>query len=102
LIERTLTAYPGIFQMQIVQQDLDTIQIHLVKNQGYAPETERNLVSRIKQDIGDDVTVEIDFVDGIPQTPSGKYRFAISHVPNPFLSKGLDQPVAGSESGSGD
>jgi phenylacetate-CoA ligase len=31
---------------------------------------------------------ECEFVDVIPQEPSGKYRFCISHVPHPTAAEG--------------
>jgi phenylacetate-CoA ligase len=38
----------------------------------------------VHERFGSDVAYECEFVDRIPQEPSGKYRFCISKVQNPF------------------
>ena len=84
LVERTLTKYPGIAQMQIVQEDIDTIILRIAKDANYTEETERAVVAEFKHSVGEHNDVRIEFVEAIPQEKSGKFRFAVSKVPNPF------------------
>lgn len=84
LVERTLTKFPGVAQMQIVQEDLDTIVLKIARDPGYSAETERALIEEFRHSVGEHNQIRIEFVTAIPQEPSGKFRFAISRVPNPF------------------
>jgi phenylacetate-CoA ligase len=86
LVERTLTAYPGIRQMQIVQEDLDNIVINLVKGNSFSAEVEQKLEAEFKNFVGGHNTIHINFVHAIKKEASGKYRFSISKVQNPYMS----------------
>jgi phenylacetate-CoA ligase len=83
LVERTLTKFPGIAQLQMVQPDLDRLILRIVRDPGYTAQTQQNIVDELKRSVGSR-SVEIEFVEAIPQEHNGKYRFAISHVQNPF------------------
>ncbi len=85
LVERTLTAFPGIAQMQMIQEDLDTIVIRLVRDVRYSDEVEQAIVNEIKNSVGDNNASQVEYVDRIESEPSGKYRFAISKIHNPFI-----------------
>ena len=80
LVERTLTAVPGIEQMQIVQNTLDTITLSIVRMNNYAESSEGLLAREFQQVFGDDIKLDFRYVDRIPQERSGKYRFAICNV----------------------
>jgi len=84
LVERTLTKFPGVAQMQIVQEDLDHIVLKVVQDTNWSEATGNALVDEFKASVGDHNQVEIEFVAAIPQERSGKFRFAISRVANPF------------------
>jgi len=81
LVERTLTAWPGIEQMQIIQETIDTIRLRLVRAADYSAETEDALRREFRTVFGDSVRVTVEAVDRIAQDPSGKYRFSITRVP---------------------
>ena len=81
LVERTLTALPGIEQMQIVQESIDVIRLRLVRAAAYSAETEEALRREFRTVFGDSVQVTVETVDRISQDPSGKYRFSITRVP---------------------
>jgi phenylacetate-CoA ligase len=84
LVERTLTRFPGIAQMQLIQEDMRSIVVKLVRAEDYTDETEKGLIAELKDSVGDHNMVSIEFISQIPQEKSGKYRFAISKVPNPY------------------
>ena len=77
LVERTLTKIPGIEQMQLVQEALDTLIINRVKGSEYQHETDKQLIIELTAVFGKDVTYQIQDVRQIPQENSGKYRFSI-------------------------
>jgi phenylacetate-CoA ligase len=84
LVERTLTKFPGVAQMQIVQETLDRIVLNVVKDTNWTDATRNLLVDEFKASVGAHNDVDIEFLASIPQERSGKFRFAISKVPNPF------------------
>jgi phenylacetate-CoA ligase len=84
LVERTLTRFPGIAQMQLIQDNPDEITVNVVRDADYDQHTQDGLIAELKGSVGAHNTVHIRFVAAIPQEPSGKYRFAISKVPNPY------------------
>ena len=80
LVERTLTAFEGIEQMQIVQDSIDAITLNVVRMAGYTSSVENALVREFHEVFGNSVTVSMQYVERIPQLPSGKYRFAICRI----------------------
>lgn len=80
LVERTLTAIPGIEQMQLVQNDLDRVCAKVVKDHRCSQDAEQRLREELKKAFGTGTTVEIEWVPSLDQTRSGKYRFAICNV----------------------
>jgi len=80
LVERTLTAVPGIEQMQIRQDTLDTIILNIVKMDTYDENSTRLLTQEFKSVFGDDINLDFNYIEKIPQEQSGKYRFSICNV----------------------
>jgi len=87
LTENFAVKVPGLTQLQIVQESIDRFLFRIVKGSDFGPhslETMRQLVSEF---FGAEVRFECEYVDRIPQEPSGKYRFCISNVKNPFAER---------------
>jgi phenylacetate-CoA ligase len=80
LVERTLTAVPGIQQLQLVQDRLDHICAKVVAGLGYDHDSAAALDCELKSVFGVATVVEIERVEALAQTSSGKYRFAICSV----------------------
>lgn len=80
LVERTLTAIPGIEQMQLVQDELQRICAKVVKDNRFDQLSEQKLYDELRQVFGGGVTVEIQYVSVLERTQAGKYRFAICNV----------------------
>lgn len=80
LVERTLTAIPGLEQMQIVQEAIGRFSLKVVPSAGYGPAAEEALRGELRKVFGADTDVRIEAVTRIPQEASGKYRFSISKV----------------------
>jgi len=74
---------PGIAQAQILQKQRGHIIVRLVRGAAYGVETERFLDREIGDLLGRDMHYELEFVDIIPSTSSGKYLFSISEI-DPF------------------
>lgn len=80
LVERTLTAIPGIEQMQLVQNDLYQLCVKVVKDSHFNNNTECRLHNELVAVFGEKVSIEIQYVSVLDQTRSGKYRFAICTI----------------------
>lgn len=87
------TAGPGVFSIalmhlpleryQIIQESLDRIVVKAVKGDGYSQKHTDFLLEHIRKFLGDDISIEIEFVDSIPPLPSGKRSVFISKI-DPF------------------
>lgn len=80
LVERTLTNFAGIRQMQLVQDRRDALTVNLVADADYDTAAAEGLVAELRKSLGGEVAVAIVLVDRIPQETNGKYRFAICRV----------------------
>lgn len=80
LIENTLTRYRGIGQLQVVQEEISRLVVNLVRAEGWREETADALAKSFRSALGEDLVVELRFVDSIPREPNGKYRFSICRV----------------------
>jgi len=87
------TAGPGVFSIalmhipleryQIVQESLDRVVVKAVKGEGYSQRHTDFLLEHVRKYLGDNITIEVEFVDSLPQLPSGKRSVFISKI-NPF------------------
>ena len=80
LVEKTLTAIPGIEQMQIVQENLSRVVINIVKGVTHCSSSDQALSEYIKTTFGSSTVVDIRHVDDLDRVGNGKYRFAVCNV----------------------
>jgi phenylacetate-CoA ligase len=86
LVERTLTKIRGIEQMQIVQDDIHRITVRVVRDGAYDRKSEEELLDEFRSVFGPLVQIEVHYLERLPQSPSGKYRFAECRVRSTKLS----------------
>lgn len=87
LIERTLTAIPGIQQLQIIQHDVHTFSLNIVKDSSFGFKTEALLAKEFKDVFGEQIRITFNYVQNIVQHENGKYMFSISKVSNPYIER---------------
>jgi len=80
LVERTLTAIPGLEQLQVVQPSLDDIVLKVVRAPDFSAATEQALLSEFRTVFGPGINIRAEYVAHIPQERSGKYRFSICRI----------------------
>lgn len=80
LIENTLTKMPGIVQMQIVQESMDSLIVRVVPGAEFTDGTRCELQDYFKGLFGEDIKVHVKILDAIPPELSGKYRFSICKI----------------------
>jgi len=85
LIERTLTAVPGIKQMQLIQESIDKFDVNIVIDSNFTSQNREDLTNRIKQVFGENIGVKFNYLDRIQQEKSGKYRFSKSTILNKYM-----------------
>jgi phenylacetate-CoA ligase len=69
---------PGIAKFKIVQESVDHTRVLLVANADFDRGNAEQIRSGMAQRLGQDVQIDIEFVDDIPAEASGKYRYVIS------------------------
>jgi len=72
-------------KFQVVQEGLNQLSVLIVPDQPGAFIDEVFLRRHIQAKFGDNVSVEIRYVDEIPQERSGKYRWIVSRLPENTL-----------------
>ena len=70
----------SIKEAQIIQQDYSHITLKIVPDDDYDEKDGRAVVLELKKRLGDNVHIDIDIVDEIERTKSGKFRSVISNV----------------------
>ena len=84
LTENFAMHLPGVKQMQIVQERTDCLVFRIVKGESFAAQTERDISRLARERFGEGMDCQIEYCESIQSESSGKYRFCISKVPNPF------------------
>ncbi len=80
LIENTLTRFPGVAQMQLVQRHRRRLDVNLVPAPGWDDAVREQLTATFRAALGDGMEVVYHLVDGIPRERNGKYRFSICDI----------------------
>jgi phenylacetate-CoA ligase len=84
LTENFAVMVPGIAQLQIVQEEVDRFLFRIVKGSDFGQQSLDTIQSLVAERFGPDVRYVCEYLDRIPQEPSGKYRFCISKVEKTF------------------
>lgn len=71
---------PGIAKFKIMQETLENTKIQLVVDNNFDRENESRICVAMKQRLGSNVNIDIEFVEDIPAEASGKYRYVTSKV----------------------
>ncbi|MDP3482234.1 MAG: hypothetical protein Q8S05_02870 [Sulfuricella sp.] len=73
-----LDGLADIQQYQFIQSEPDKITLNLVSPSGLSSEAMSSLRARVRRDVDENMVLEINRVDEIKRTISGKHRFVIS------------------------
>ena len=84
LTENFAMHLPGVKQMQIVQEELDYLRFRVVKGETFSEQTVTDIGRLAHERFGGRTRWEIEYADSIQAEKSGKYRFCISRLKNPF------------------
>jgi len=84
LTENFAMHLPGVKQMQIIQEEPDFLVFRIVKGESFSEQTGADINRLAVERFGDRMRFVMEFVASIQSERSGKYRFCISKVSNPF------------------
>lgn len=80
LIERFLTNVSGIHQMQIIQDNRESLLIKIVKGEDFSDNSTINILQKEFKKVFPCIAMVVEFVQKIQQEASGKYRFTICNI----------------------
>ncbi len=86
LTENFAMLVPGLAQLQIIQEEVDRFTFKIVKGSDFGQASIEKIKSLVAERFGKDTRYACEYVDKIPQEPSGKYRFCISKVSHSLLA----------------
>jgi phenylacetate-coenzyme A ligase PaaK-like adenylate-forming protein len=84
LTENFALHVPGVIQFQIIQETIDRFRFRIVRGRDFGPGSLERLDALVTRHFGSEVEYRCEYLDQIPAEASGKFRFCISRVPNPF------------------
>ncbi|WP_306549709.1 phenylacetate--CoA ligase family protein [Desulfobulbus sp.] len=84
LTENFAMHLPGVKQMQIVQEKIDLLVFKIVKGEAFSSHTVSDIDQLARERFGDQMAWQVEYVASIQSELSGKYRFCISKIENPF------------------
>ncbi len=70
----------SVKQFQVVQKSLDLVIFRIVTESIINPEKLQHIEQATKNALGHNVTVQFEFVDSLPATPTGKHRYLVSEI----------------------
>ena len=71
----------NIIESQIIQDNLNSLRVKIVKGAAYNDKDTGQLVSEMSKRLGSEIKITIEFVDRIERSANGKFRWVISKVP---------------------
>lgn len=74
----------AVYESQIVQEQIDLLRIKIVRREDYSESDSALLIAALRERVGPTMRIELEFVENIPRTKSGKFRWVISKVPLPL------------------
>jgi phenylacetate-CoA ligase len=70
----------NIREAQIHQRRRGEITIRVVRGEGYGGDDEQALLRETVKRVGHETKITIEYLDGLPRTPTGKLRFVVSDL----------------------
>lgn len=70
----------GVSQFQLIQESIEKITLKLVINEKWTEITCDEIIGKIQEKMGTDVSVDVEYVEDIPLSKSGKREYTISRL----------------------
>ena len=82
-LDHVFTTDGRVREGQFVQPALDRLRLKIVRDHGYDSEDERQLLRDLRSFLGDEIAIELEYVEEIARDANGKFRQVISHIARP-------------------
>ena len=70
----------SVKQYQIIQESEDEMIVKIVKEKSYTEEDTKRILRMLRERVGEEMKIKIEFVDEILTTGAGKRRYIISKI----------------------
>ena len=77
---------PNMREYQLYQDHEGEIILQIVKKDGFSDEDVRQIKENVQRRLGDEFSLSLKYLDGIPRTSRGKYQFLVQKLPVRFSS----------------
>lgn len=67
-------------EAQLVQEERAELRVRVVRKEGFHVGIEQAITANLREMLGDEIRLVFEYMDQIPRTKSGKFRFVISKV----------------------
>jgi phenylacetate-CoA ligase len=74
----------AIEEGQLIQDDLDHILIKIVRADHFKSDDEQEFMKEVRHYLGEEIKIDLDYVDHIPREANGKFRQIVSKLPAPI------------------
>lgn len=82
-VSNTLKDIKGIVRFQVIQNELNSVELLVVKDENlYGGNIEKKFIQNWRDRVGDDMKIDIKYVEEIPVENSGKYRLVKNNIKN--------------------
>jgi phenylacetate-CoA ligase len=85
LTENFAVLIDGAAQVQLIQEEVTHLRVRMVRGTEFNTTSEQQVKQLVLDTFGPTMRYDLEFVETIPQEPSGKYRFCVSKVANEYL-----------------
>jgi phenylacetate-CoA ligase len=90
----------AIQRFQVVQERPNAMTFQVVKGGRYSDDVLQEVLSTFRQHLGEDMQIDVEFVDNVQMVRTGKRLASVSRLPVDFQSN-APEPVPGTKSAAG-
>ena len=80
-------AFDNVKQFQFYQEKIGEVILNIVRKPAFSKQDAEYLYREVSRSCGDDVRITIRYVDNIPLTARGKYRYFVQDLPIDFSER---------------
>lgn len=84
-------AFSRVKEMQLMQEEEGKMTVRIVKTLQYSENDEQEFLTKMQKAVGNGLDINFEYVNQIPRTQSGKYRFLIQKLPIEFEGYEYDE-----------
>ena len=77
-------AFSKVKEMQLIQEKEGELIVRIVRTHEYSDADQQEILSKMRSAVGGGLEINFDYIDHIPRTQSGKYKFLIQKLPIKF------------------